>query len=399
VPLFIGLISGTSADGIDAALLRAGTAAPDDRDTGNANVDGAAPRIEVLAARTIAYDTALRSTILRVSQVDARLDLDEFCALDTAVGEAFAAAALALAAGAGIDITTVRAIGSHGQTLRHRPRPPHRFTLQVGDPNVIAERTGIDVVADFRRRDVAAGGEGAPLMPAFHAAVLGDARETRAVLNLGGIGNLTLLPKSGPVRGFDTGPANGLLDAWCLEHTGRAYDAGGTWAASGRVLPALLERCLAEPWLALPPPKSSGRDQFHLGWLRARLRGDESAADVQATLAELSAHSIVDALRATQPATTRVIACGGGVHNALLMARIAARLPGVMVESSLAHGIDPDAVEAAGFAWLASQTLAGRAGNRPEVTGAVGPRVLGVMVPGARGGSPGNQRFPSGLRT
>jgi anhydro-N-acetylmuramic acid kinase len=364
VSLFIGLISGTSADGIDAALLRV------------------SPRIEVIAARTTPYGADLRSTILRVSQVDAKLDLDEFGALDTAVGEAFADAAQRLIEDAGVDARQIRAIGSHGQTLRHRPRPPHRFTLQVGDPNVIAERTGRDVVADFRRRDVAAGGEGAPLMPAFHAAVLGDACETRAVLNLGGIGNLTLLPVDGAVRGFDTGPANGLMDAWCFEHTGRSFDAGGAWGATGRALPALLERCLAEPWLALPPPKSSGRDQFHLGWLRERLHGDEAAADVQATLAELSARSIVDALRATQPDTARLIACGGGVHNALLMARIAALLPGVVVESSAAHGIDPDAVEAAGFAWLAWQTLEGRPGNRPEVTGATGPRVLGVIVPG-----------------
>ena len=377
--LLIGLISGTSADGIDAALLRV-LADP----TGSGGFADAARGVDVLAARTMPYPASIRDTILRLSQVDATVDLDELGALDTAIGEAFATAAIALAAGAGIDIADVRAIGSHGQTLRHRPRPPHRFTLQVGDPNVIAERTGIDVVADFRRRDVAAGGEGAPLMPAFHAAVLGDARETRAVLNLGGIGNLTLLPRQGPVRGFDTGPANGLMDAWCLEHTGRPFDAEGAWGASGRVIPALLERCLADPWLALPPPKSSGRDQFHLGWLRERLRGDEAPADVQATLAELSARSVADALATTQPGTARVIACGGGVHNALLMRRLAALLPGAAVESSATHGIDPDAVEAAGFAWLAWQTLAGRAGNRPEVTGAAGARVLGVVVPGHR---------------
>ena len=372
--LFVGLISGTSADGIDAALISV-----------SPPIVGTAPRIAVLHARTTPYEPDVRATILRVSQSEATVHLDEFGALDSAIGEAFAQATLALLAEAGIDPSQVRAIGSHGQTLRHRPRPPHRFTLQVGDPNVIAERTGCDVVADFRRRDVAAGGEGAPLMPAFHAAVLGDAHEVRAVLNLGGIGNLTLLPTTGPVRGFDTGPANGLMDAWCFEHTGHAYDAHGAWGATGRVLPVLLQRCLAEPWLALPPPKSSGRDQFHLGWLRERLDGDEAPQDVQATLVEFSARSIVDALRATQPDTTRLIACGGGVHNALLMARIAALLPGVAVQSSAEHGIDPDAVEAAGFAWLAWQTLEGRPGNRPEVTGAAGPRVLGVIVPGRRG--------------
>lgn len=372
--LFVGLISGTSADGIDAALISVSPPKV-----------GIAPRIAVLRARTTPYEPGLRATILRISQAEATVHLDEFGALDSAIGEAFAQATLALLDEAGIAPAQVRAIGSHGQTLRHRPRPPHRFTLQVGDPNVIAERTGCDVVADFRRRDVAAGGEGAPLMPAFHAAVLGEIREVRAVLNLGGIGNLTLLPTAGPVRGFDTGPANGLMDAWCFEHTGHAYDAQGAWGATGRVLPGLLQRCLAEPWLALPPPKSSGRDQFHLGWLRERLDGDEAPQDVQATLVELSARSIVDALRATQPDTTRLIACGGGVHNALLMARLAALLPGVAVESSAAHGIDPDAVEAAGFAWLAWQTLEGRPGNRPEVTGAAGPRVLGVIVPGHRG--------------
>ena len=369
--LYVGLISGTSADGIDAALVSVAR-----------GIDATAPRVEVLQARTTPYPPGLRATILRVSQADARVDLDEFGALDSAIGEAFAQATLSLIRDAGVEPSRIRAIGSHGQTLRHRPRPPHRFTLQVGDPNVIAERTGCDVVADFRRRDVAAGGEGAPLMPAFHAAVLGDPGETRAVLNLGGIGNLTLLPPSGPVRGFDTGPANGLMDAWCLEKTGTAYDAGGEWAATGRVLPALLQRCLDDPWLALPPPKSSGRDQFHLGWLRERLDGTEAPQDVQATLMEFTARSIVDALRATQPATTWLIACGGGVHNRLLMARLAALLPGIAVDSSAAHGIDPDAVEAAGFGWLAWQTLDGRPGNRPEVTGAAGPRVLGVIVPG-----------------
>lgn len=365
-PYFLGLISGTSADGIDAALLRV------------------SPCIEVVAAGTTPYPQALRASILCVSQTNAKLDLDELGTLDTAVGKVFADAAIRLLRNTGIDPSSVRAIGSHGQTLRHRPRPPHCFTLQIGDPNVIAERTGLDVVADFRRRDVAAGGEGAPLMPAFHAAVLGDATETRAVLNLGGIGNLTLLPTSGPVRGFDTGPANALLDAWCLEHTGQPFDRDGAWGAAGRVLPALLERCLAEPWLALPPPKSSGRDQFHLDWLRERLSGGETPRDVQATLAELSVRSIVEALHAAQPDTRRVIACGGGVHNSTLMGRLGALLPGVTMESSAAHGIDPDAVEAAGFAWLAWQSIEGRPGNRPEVTGAKGPRVLGVQVPGWR---------------
>lgn len=377
---FLGLISGTSADGIDAALL----------------VFDADGRPRLLAARTTPYRPDLRAEVLRVSQADAGIDLDAYGALDSALGEAFAEAALDLLAATGVDAAAVTAIGSHGQTLRHRPRAPHRFTLQAGDPHVIAERTGCTVVADFRRRDVAAGGEGAPLMPAFHAAVLGDAGEARAVLNLGGIGNLSLLAPGLPVRGFDTGPANGLMDAWCLHHTGAAYDREGRWAASGRVLPELLERCLADPWLALPAPKSSGRDQFHLGWLQQRLAGDEAAHDVQATLLEFSARSIGAALRASQPDTRRLLVCGGGVHNQALMARLAALLPELRVESTAAHGLDPDAMEAAGFAWLARQTLAGLPGNRPEVTGAAGWRVLGAIIPGRAWDRPA-QPSPGGL--
>jgi anhydro-N-acetylmuramic acid kinase len=373
-PLFIGLISGTSADGVDAALV---------------SFDEGA---RVLAARTTAYPPETRDLVLRLSQANGQVALDDLGALDTALGEAFASAALALMAEARVDASQVRAIGSHGQTLRHRPKAPHRFTMQIGDPNVIAERTGIDVVADFRRRDVAAGGEGAPLMPAFHASVLSSVEEDRAVLNIGGIANLTLLPVSGPVRGFDTGPGNGLMDAWCLRHTGAAFDRGGEWGSNGRVLATLLEACLSEPWLALPPPKSSGRDHFHLEWLAARLRGDEQPQDVQATLVELTARSIVDALKATQPTTRQLIVCGGGVHNAMLMARLSALVPGVDVASSASFGIDPDAMEAAGFAWLAYQTLQGLAGNRPEVTGAAGTRVLGVVVPGSAQGFSGGFR-------
>ena len=362
--LYLGLISGTSADGIDAALV----------------AFDAAGRPSIRASRTSPYPAPLRAEVLRVSQGDARLDLDAFGALDSALGEAFASAARVLMADAGVTPDQITAIGSHGQTLRHRPRPPHRFTLQVGDPHVIAERTGCTVVADFRRRDVAAGGEGAPLMPAFHADVLA-ADEPRAVLNLGGIANLTLLAPGTPVRGFDTGPANGLMDAWCLAHTGAPFDRDGAWAARGTIDGALLDRLLSDPWLALPPPKSSGRDQFHLDWLAAHRAGHESPQDVQATLLAFSARTIVDALHATLPGCRRLIACGGGVHNRALMERLSALLPGVAVETTGAHGLDPDAVEAAGFAWLARQTLEGLPGNRPEVTGAAGPRVLGAIIP------------------
>lgn len=319
----------------------------------------------------------------------ARVDsLDEIATLDVRVAEQFAEAALKLLADAGVDAADIVAIGSHGQTVRHRPAGAaydgmHPFTWQIGDAHVIAERTGIVTVADFRRRDVAAGGHGAPLLPALHNALLRSAEEDRAVLNLGGIANLTLLPAdaAGAVRGFDTGPANCLMDAWCLRHTGRTHDAGGELAASGRIDEALLRRLLEEPWFEAPPPKSTGREQFHLAWVEARLQGDESVADVQATLLELSAVTVAHALKAHQPRTRRVLACGGGVHNPRLLARLAAQLPGATVESTAMHGLDPDLVEAMGFAWLARQAIAGRPGNLPSVSGARGPRVLGVIHP------------------
>jgi anhydro-N-acetylmuramic acid kinase len=224
-------------------------------------------------------------------------------------------------------------------------------------------------------------------LPALHAALLHSPDESRAVLNLGGIANLTLLPRAsqdspGEVRGFDTGPANALLDAWCERHTGASFDADGAFAARGGVDDALLAQLLADPWFAQPPPKSTGREQFHLDWLQARLgQASRAPEDVQATLLELTAATVADALRSTQPGTARVLACGGGVHNPRLLQRIAARLPGVVLESTAVHGVDPDFVEAMGFAWLARQTLASRPGNLPTVTGARGPRVLGAIHP------------------
>ncbi|MGX5672746.1 MAG: anhydro-N-acetylmuramic acid kinase [Lysobacteraceae bacterium SCN 69-48] len=365
---FLGLISGTSADGIDAALVRF-----DD--------DHAHARPTLLHGRTHAWQPALRERLVALGQQAQALTLDEVGELDVRIGHAFAAAALATLRDAGLAARDVGAIGSHGQTLRHHPYGDAPFTLQLGDAHVIAERCGIPVVADFRRRDVAAGGHGAPLVPAFHAATLHDPGEDRAVLNLGGIANLTLLPARGTVRGFDTGPANGLMDAWCQRHTGTAYDAGGAFAARGHVDGPLLARLLAEPWFAAPPPKSTGRDRFHLDWVEAALAGTEAPADVQATLLALTARSVADALRATQPGTRRVIACGGGVHNPLLMAALAEAMPDALIESSAAHGLDPDFVEAMAFAWLAREHLAGRPGNLPAVTGAAGPRVLGALYP------------------
>ena len=373
--LYLGLMSGTSADGIDAALVDF--------------ADPETPRLRF--GRTFAWPGELRRRLVELGQSDVSLSLDDFGELDARIAGAFADAALATLADSGTDPARVAAIGSHGQTLRHRPLGRHGdgafpFTLQLGDPSLLAERTGIAVVADFRRRDVAAGGHGAPLLPALHAALLRSCDEDRAVLNLGGIANLTLLPRGtgadpGLVRGFDTGPANALMDAWCQRHTGERFDRAGAFAAGGRVDGSLLARLLEEPWFAQPPPRSTGRDQFHLGWVEAGLAGGEAPADVQATLLALTVRTVADALRATQPGTGRLIACGGGVHNRALMAALAAELPGCLVESSAAHGLDPDFVEAMGFAWLARRTALGRPGSLASVTGAAGARILGGIYP------------------
>jgi anhydro-N-acetylmuramic acid kinase len=344
----------------------------------------------VVAARSVALPEPLAARLRRLAVPgaagEAVIDLiDELGDLDILVGELFAGAALGLLAANGLEPAAVRAIGSHGQTVRHRPRAARRFSLQIGDPNVIAARTGIPVVADFRRRDLALGGEGAPLVPAFHAAVFADPGEYRAVLNLGGVANLTLLHPDRPVTGFDTGPANGLMDAWIRRHHGQPFDAGGAWAASGRVVAPLLDALLAHPFLALPPPKSTGPEDFSPAWLdalvaRVAQASPPAAADVQATLCEFTAATVAAAL-ADQP-PQRLIACGGGVHNGRLQERLAARLPGTRIESSAAHGVDPDQVEAAAFAWLAARTLAGLPGNLPSVTGAARAAVLGAVWPG-----------------
>lgn len=364
--LFIGLISGTSADGIDAALC------------------SFAPGPQLRAGVTCAYPPAIREAIVRMSQGQATESLDAIGELDHAVAECFAAAASTLIERAKVSTARIAAIGSHGQTLRHRPDSERPFTWQLGDPSLIAEHTGCTVVADFRRRDMAAGGQGAPLLPGLHAALLRSEHEERAVLNLGGIANITLLPRQGAVRGFDTGPANCLLDAWHARHRGGRFDSGGLWAASGEADHALLERLLSEPWFGRPAPKSSGRETLNLDWLaqRAGQRLQQlSPEDVQATLLGLTVESVCAALLREQPATQRLLVCGGGVHNKTLLDAISARLPGLRVESSAAEGVDPDLLEAMGFAWLAHATLSGRPGNLPEVTGARGARLLGGIYP------------------
>jgi anhydro-N-acetylmuramic acid kinase len=361
--LYLGLISGTSADGIDVAL---------------ATFDPA-PRL--IAGLVHPYSANLRARILALAQGDGRIALDEFGTLDVEIGREFAQAAQMLLKREGIDAHSIRALGSHGQTVRHRPLGPAPYTMQLGDPNIIAEQTGIATVADFRRRDIAAGGHGAPLAPAFHAAMLARDANTRVVLNLGGIANITILSgdPEAPLRGFDTGPASCLLDAWAVKYLDQPFDKNGAFAASGRTNETLLKRLLSEPYFAEPPPKSTGREVFHLTWLQTHLRELAIAAeDVQATLVALSSQSIVDAIHAYAPDAREVFVCGGGAHNPILMAAIAQRLMPTPVASVAALGIDPDFVEAMLFAWLARERLENRPiANIHTVTGATGPRVLG----------------------
>jgi len=388
--IFLGLISGTSADGIDAALVRF------DSSSSQPSMAGLSTRAALIAAQTFPYPDATRTHVLALAKSRASIALDDYGRLDVEIGECFAAAALSLLREAGVDPVTVAAIGSHGQTVCHRPSGRFPFTLQIGDPSVIAERTGITTIADFRRADVAAGGQGAPLLPALHAATLADPMIPRAILNLGGIANLTLLAAApahpapaalghpcpvpaATVIGFDTGPANCLLDAWAARHLSVPRDEGGAWARSGRVDADLLAEWLGDPYFAATPPKSTGREVFNLDWLDAHLRADIASVDVQATLLALSVRSIADALRTHGGGTREVFACGGGVHNAALMDALRMELADMRVDTTAALGLDPDFVEAAGFAWLARARLANEPSNLPSVTGASGPRVLGAI--------------------
>lgn len=369
--LYLGLISGTSADSIDAALVGFGDDTP-----------------RLLARHAHPWPAPLRERMLALAQGESALDMDAMGRLDVEIGHQFANAALQLLADSRTPASAVRAIGSHGQTLRHRPTGEFPFTTQLGDPSVIAERCGIDVVADFRRADIAAGGQGAPLLPAVHAMLLGRPGQTRVVLNLGGIANITILDASGDVRGFDTGPANGLLDAWCQRHCGEAFDRDGAFAARGRLAPGLLDAMLGDSYFALPPPKSTGREHFHLEWLTRHLPDVlMKPADVQATLLELTARSVAQAIAEHAPDAGEVFACGGGVHNGALIRRLQQLLAPRVLRSTAELGVDPDFLEATAFAWLARQRLLGLPGNLPAVTGARGPRVLGAVYSAPASGS------------
>ena len=368
--LYAGLISGTSVDGVEAVLLEIGSG----RETTG--------RFVIRGATHTPYPAPLAARLQAAIANPEACHLDEMGELDAAVGDVFADAALGLLEFSGFTAQQVRAIGSHGQTLLHRPRAAPAFTVQIGDANRIAERTGIDVVADFRRRDMAAGGEGAPLLPAFQAAAFGGAG-TRVVVNIGGIANITVLG-AGSVTGFDTGPGNCLMDAWSREHLGQPFDRDGAFAASAPVHLELLRRLMTEPYLKLAPPKSTGRELFNRGLLDAALEGlDVTPAAVQSTLCEYTATTIaygIAFIARAQP--EELLVCGGGAWNTELMQRLVARMPETRVLTTADRGIAPQQVEAAGFAWLAHQYLEGSAGNLIAVTGARGPRVLGALFAG-----------------
>jgi anhydro-N-acetylmuramic acid kinase len=359
--LFAGLMSGTSLDGVDAVL-----------------VDFSAQRPAVAGHAYRAFDPALRAELLALQRAGPD-ELHRAAQCANAVTRIYADAIAALLAGAALRAQALRAIGCHGQTVRHRPDAG--YTIQICNAALLAELTGARVVADFRSRDVAAGGQGAPLAPAFHAAMLRADEEDRAILNLGGIANLTCLPAHGMVSGFDTGPGNCLLDLWAQRHLGKPMDEGGRWAAGAAADGALLAAFLSEPYFSRPPPKSTGRDLFCETWLLRHAGATRDPQVVQATLLELTARTIADAFHAHCGAAKRMVACGGGVRNARLMERLAELLASVPVESSDRHGIDPALVEAAAFAWLARQAIAGRPASLPSVTGAAGPRVLGAIYP------------------
>lgn len=361
---YIGVMSGTSLDGIDVVL---------------AAID------EHLVAQQASYchpiPLDIKKAILAICQGQ-QLTLSQLGQLDNRLGKLFAEAVQTLMTEQGLTYTDVTAIGCHGQTVWHEPQGEAPHTMQIGDNNQIVARTGVTVVGDFRRRDMALGGQGAPLVPAFHQALLGHPTEHRMVLNIGGIANLSLLIPEQPVRGFDTGPGNMLIDAWIWRQRGKAYDKDAEWAISGKVILPLLQQMLSDPYFAMPAPKSTGREYFNYGWLERQLAAfpGVAAEDVQATLTELTAVTISEQVLLSG-GCERLMVCGGGSRNPLLMARLAGLLAGIEVTTTDDAGISGDDMEALAFAWLAFRTLSGLPGNLPSVTGASAASVIGAIFP------------------
>lgn len=355
---YVGLMSGTSLDGVDAAL-----------------VSFDQNRCAVIDTLYLPYPEGLKLALLKLHEPSCN-ELEESQLLGIELAQLYGRAVLGLLKG---KPEKVCAIGCHGQTVRHRPEL--RFTLQLNNPSLLAELTRLPVVADFRSRDIAAGGQGAPLVPAFHQAVFGHSLMHRAILNIGGISNLTNLPPEGTVTGFDSGPGNLLMDAWCQRHTGEPFDKNGAWGGRGQVIKHLLDSMLAHPYFRLGPPKSAGRDIFNMAWLESLISTGQSSLDIQATLVELTARSITDSLCKYCNGAQEVYICGGGAHNQALINRLQTLLPELEFSFTEKLGIPADWVEAAAFAWLARQTMEGRPGNLPAVTGASGSRILGTIYP------------------
>ncbi|HSI28869.1 MAG: anhydro-N-acetylmuramic acid kinase [Methylophilus sp.] len=363
---FIGIMSGTSLDGVDAALVA---------HRGN--------DFQQINQAFVPYPTTVKQTLLALHQ-PAMHELHEAAIMANTLAALYADAVQKNLHQSGLPASAITAIGCHGQTIRHCPDLPdgQAYTLQIGNHARLAELTQIAVIGDFRSRDIAAGGQGAPLVPAFHQAVFANATKNRAIINIGGIANISWLPLNGQVTGFDSGPGNMLLDQWTLHHTGQAYDANGDWSAKGQVNTALLEAMLAEPYLALAAPKSTGRDLFNQQWLTQHLQAiDDRPENIARTLLELTAHSIADAITRFCPGMDEAYVCGGGAHNGLLIERLSILL-GCVIEPTDKLGVAVDWVEAVAFAWLAQRCVDGLSGNLPAVTGAQGPRILGAIYPG-----------------
>lgn len=365
---YLGIMSGTSSDAVDAVLV------------------ATLPRFELIANHSLVFDASLQQSIHQLADPQTGT-IEQLGELDCTLGYVFAKAALELLQKTNTKPAQIIAIGSHGQTIRHRPNSRHPFTLQIGDANIIAQQTGITTVADFRRRDIAAGGQGAPLVPAFHQAIFSSEKIDRAIVNIGGMANITWLPKSQEqsVIGFDTGPGNVLLDGWIHQHLQQRFDTNGDWAAQGKVHQTLLNLLLAEKFFQQPHPKSTGREMFNLNWLQNNLNQLKeyiSPIDVQRTLVELTAKTIADSIKKLSADQKEIFICGGGAFNQLLMQRLQDLLAPNLVNSTAALGIDPQWIEAMAFAWLAQQRMENKPGNIGSVTGATEACVLGGVYAG-----------------
>ena len=364
--LYIGAISGTSVDGLDISLISI---------KGN--------KVNFLSAKTVSFDSDLKEKLLSLGQ-SATISIDDLGAIDAELGMVIGSSINCFLTDLSIESSSIVAIGSHGQTIRHRPEMQSPFTMQIGDPNRIAETTAITCIADFRRRDIAAGGQGAPLVPPFHEALFRSSQQNRVILNIGGISNITILPAAieRPPTGFDTGPGNALMDSWISHQKNIPFDEKGKWAASGKTSSTLLSLLMEDPYLVKPPPKSTGREHYNLEWLKKHLRAQDIAPeDVQATLLDFTASTIVSAVTKWGSFCENLIVCGGGRLNTALLQRIK-ELSSFTISVAEDHDVDGDSVESGAFAWLAHQTLSKKSGNQIAVTGAKGPRILGAIHPG-----------------